>query len=141
MIDSSTGPRENPPRTKQLLLVDDNLEGRRALARLMEFYGFAVTAVGNAAEALAILAQSPPPDVLMTDLLLPDMDGREIARVADRTVPRPLVIVITGWDFGQDPDERAQWGIDHVFYKPINMAELVATVSGNDPPTASKSSP
>ena len=118
-------PQPNRPR-RRLLLVDDNAEGRRALARLLEFYHFDVTTAADGASALQALHQSPPPEVVLTDLLLPDIDGREIARQANTISPKPTVVMITGWDFGSDPPDQATWGVDHVFLKPLNVADLVA---------------
>jgi two-component system OmpR family response regulator len=110
------------------LLVDDNAEGRRALARLLEMYGFEVTSAGDGNSAVEALHRSPAPEVVLTDLLLPDIDGREIARQAHALSPRPIVIMITGWDFGPDLPDGHQWGVDHIFLKPLNVAELVAAL-------------
>src|SRR4051812_6955920 len=100
MPESSPGPLPKPRR--RLLLVDDNAEGRRALARLLEIYGYDVTSAADGTSALLALGQMPHPDVVLTDLLLPDLDGREIARRAHALVPKPLVVMITGWDFGPE---------------------------------------
>ena len=113
---------------RRLLLVDDNAEGRRASARLLEMYGFEVTAAGDGTSAVQALHQSPPPEIVLTDLLLPDVDGREVARQAHDLVPRPIVIMITGWDFGPEVPDSTQWGVDHIFLKPLNVAELVAAL-------------
>lgn len=113
----------------RLLLVDDNGEGRRALARLMGLYGYEVTAVPDGASALRALEESPPPDVVLTDLLLPDIDGREVARAAHALLPTPTVVMITGWDFGPEIPDQATWGIDHVFLKPLNVSQLVSTLA------------
>ncbi|MDB5350214.1 MAG: response regulator with CheY-like receiver domain and winged-helix DNA-binding domain [Planctomycetota bacterium] len=132
MPESTSEPSMKPsvyrPR-RRLLLVDDNAEGRRALARLLEFYDFDVTSVPDGASALQILRQSPPPEFILTDLLLPDIDGREIARQAQKLVPKPIIVMITGWDFGSEIPDRAESGIDHVFLKPLDMADLVSTLT------------
>ena len=127
MPDSPTETPRSPAR-RRLLLVDDNAEGRRALARLLGFHGFDVTAVGDGASALHALRQSPPPEIVLTDLLLPDLDGREVALLAHALDPVPTVVMITGWDFGPEVPDPATSGIDHIFLKPLNVAELVATL-------------
>src|SRR4051812_9247417 len=96
MPESRPGPATKPRR--RLLLVDDNAEGRRALGRLLEIYGYEVTTAGDGTTAIQALHQTPSPEIVLTDLLLPDVDGREIARQAQALVPRPIVIMITGWD-------------------------------------------
>lgn len=129
MADPNPGPPAKPvarPR-RRLLLVDDNGEGRRALARLLQLYGFDVTAVADGTSALSALRDDPAPDVVLTDLLLPDADGRDIAARARTLSPAPLVILITGWDFGEAP-EPSEANADLVFLKPLNVAELVQNV-------------
>lgn len=121
-------PAESSPDRCRLLLVDDNAEGRRALARLLSFYDYDVTAVGDGASALDALNQVPPPDVVLTDLLLPDLDGREIARRAHALVPAPHVVMITGWDLDPNLPELQRWGIDQVFLKPVNVSQLVSAL-------------
>jgi CheY-like chemotaxis protein len=120
---SGMKPTSRPRR--RLLLVDDNAEGRRALARLLELYGYEVTAVAEGTSALEILRRSPPPDVLLTDLFLPDLDGRDIAREARRIAPSTTIVMITGWDFGADVPSREDAGVDFLFLKPVNVGELV----------------
>ncbi len=130
MLDApSNSPSVPGPERQRLLLVDDNTEGRRALTRLLEFYNFDVTAVGDGQEALRVLASVPPPDVVLTDYLLPDLDGREVARQAHALDPQPVVVLITGWDFGQEPPDCVQWGIDHIVLKPVNVANLVSKIA------------
>jgi len=131
VTDSTHIPSSKPaPRTKRrLLLVDDNSEGRRALARLLELYGFEVTAVADGASAVEAMRRSPPPDVVLTDLILPDIDGREVARFAHNLSPAPAVVMITGWDFGNDLREDPGPGVDFVFLKPLNVNDLVAKIN------------
>ena len=73
---------------RRLLLVDDNLEGRGALARLMEFHDFEVISVSDGASAIKALNEGPKPDVVLTDYILPDIDGREVARPLGPSTPR-----------------------------------------------------
>jgi CheY-like chemotaxis protein len=114
---------------KRLLLVDDNAEGRRALARLLELYGYEVTAVADGTSALEVLRGTPPPEVLLTDLFLPDLDGRDIARMARDLAPAVTVVMITGWDFGADVPTREETGVDLLFLKPVNVGELVSKLN------------
>ena len=124
----------NRPR-KRLLLVDDNLEGRRALARLLELYGFEVTAVGDGSSAIEALRCIPPPEFVLTDLLLPDLDGREVARQARELRPVPTIALITGWDLGAEGLNTQDAGVDLLFLKPVNVGELVAKLNELRPAT------
>lgn len=109
----------------RLLLVEDNAEGRNALAKILQLHGFDVTAVADGASALEVLRSLPPPDVLLVDLMLPDIDGLEVSRQTLGLVPRPFVALVTGWSFEADVREVAKSGIDHIFLKPLNARELV----------------
>jgi DNA-binding response OmpR family regulator len=116
----------DPPPRRRILLVEDNPVASRSLARLLEAWGFEVTVRPDGASALRALELPPPPDFLLTDLRLPDIDGREIARHSRGLVPPPRVALITGWDLDADPAEYAKWGIDWVFPKPVDIKKLVA---------------
>ncbi|MFO0907767.1 MAG: response regulator [Isosphaeraceae bacterium] len=85
----------------RILLVEDNEAASKGLARLLEASGYDVTSATTGEEALAHL-QGSPPDFLLTDLQLPDIDGRELALKARELSPPPRVILITGWDVEAD---------------------------------------
>jgi two-component system cell cycle response regulator CpdR len=110
----------------RILLVEDNDAASQALARLLAAWGFEVTVTHDGAGALGVLDSQPPPDFVLTDLLLPDTDGREIARHAHRLEPTPKVALITGWDIDPVHEDFQSWGIDWVFTKPVDAASLQA---------------
>ena len=115
----------NPVSTRfRLLLVDDHDVGRKSLERLLEAMGFDVTSVADGTSALEALNLEPAFDYLLTDVRLPDLDGREIVEVARRRDPRPMIALITGWDI--DPGECERLGIDWLFLKPVNIQDMVA---------------
>ena len=116
--DAETRPR--------VLLVEDNDAASRGLARLLEAWGFDVTVSRDGSSALQRLETAPPPHFVLTDLRLPDLDGREIALHARQLVPPPRIVLITGWDLEADSPSHASWGIDWVFPKPIDMDRLIA---------------
>jgi CheY-like chemotaxis protein len=117
---------------RRVLLVEDNEAACRGLAKLLEAHGYEVETVQDGSSALEALAAGPPPDYLLTDMSLPDLDGREVARQARQLVPAPWVVLITGWDLNPDPDERATWGVDRVLSKPVDFKELL-TVLHDEP--------
>jgi CheY-like chemotaxis protein len=126
MAHVETGPpAANTPR---LLLVDDNAEGRNALARVLQLSGFEVDSVADGASALDRLRAGPPPDVVLIDMLLPDMDGREVGRAAGQLMPRPIIALTTGWVFENDLRDLEPWGIDLLFYKPLSLPQLLESL-------------
>ena len=108
----------------RVLLVDDHDLGRRSLARLLEVMGYEVTAAADGASALEALRVGPGFDYLLTDVRLPDLDGREIVQIARQREPRPLIALITGWDI--DPAECTRIGVDFLFLKPVDVQDLIA---------------
>ncbi len=113
------------PGPARILLVDDNEASQRGLARFLEAEGYAVTLAFDGASALKALEAGPPPDFVLTDLRLPDIDGRELARSARQLVPPPRVALITGWDLDSERETPDSWGIEWYFLKPLDVRDLV----------------
>ena len=122
-------PAPAPPAPKRVLLVDDHDLGRKSLARLLVALGFDVTSVADGAHALAALEDGPEFQYLLTDVRLPDLDGREIVQVARRHDPRPLIALITGWDI--EEEECVRLGIDWLFLKPVDVRDLIAKLGAD----------
>ncbi len=120
--------RPKAPACSRVLLVEDNDAASKGLAKILRVLGYDVTVVLDGSSALKHLRTSPAPDFLLTDLRLPDLDGREIARFASQLKQAPRIALITGWDLADEPGELSEWGIDWVFPKPLNVHELVSTL-------------
>jgi DNA-binding response OmpR family regulator len=110
----------------RVLLVEDNDMASRGLARLLEAWGFDVTVKHDGTSALRALDLEPAPDFVLTDWLLPDLDGREIARHAHGLRPTPRIALITGWDLDSELADYKSWGIDWVFAKPLDTYGLIS---------------
>ena len=65
--------------TRQVLLVDDDAEVRLAVDRQLSALGFDVVVVSSGADAMRVAEEDLRIDVLLTELRLPDIDGRELA--------------------------------------------------------------
>jgi len=128
MTNFDTLPDGHAPRPR-ILLVEDNDATRKGLSRLLAAYGFEVTVVLDGTSALEVLQTEPPPDFILTDLQLPDLDGREVARQARQLVPASRIALVTGWDISAEAAEIEQWGIDWVFSKPLDIRELIAKLN------------
>ncbi|MCB1842668.1 MAG: response regulator, partial [Halioglobus sp.] len=112
-----------------ILAVDDLQENRELLARNLSRMGHFVITAASGEEALAALEQSDV-DVVLLDLLMPGMDGREVLRrIKDRDEWRATpVIVISG---SQDMDgiiECIEAGADDYLFKPFNPVLLQARI-------------
>lgn len=106
-----------------LLLIEDDDAIAGALVDGLEREGFQVQRVGTATDALA----APIPDLVLLDLALPDLDGREVFRRLRARSPVP-VIVATARDDELDRVLLLELGADDYIVKPFGFRELVARV-------------
>jgi two-component system CheB/CheR fusion protein len=123
--------QETPGR--RVLVVDDNVDAARSLVILLSLWGHEVVAVHDGPEALEAAFEHPP-EVVLLDIGLPQMDGYEVAyrlRHAPEMAhaPRPLIIAMTG--YGQEDDRRRsrEAGFDHHMVKPLNLPRLAQMVA------------
>jgi CheY-like chemotaxis protein len=114
------------PPAPQILVVDDNDALRENLAEALELEGFAVAVARDAPAALARLAEDPLPLVVLLDLMMPGMDGRELlARIrADPRLGSVRVVVTTGLSGVRSRVPAA----DGILTKPFGVRELLAAL-------------
>ena len=114
------------PEVGQVLLVEDNADMRAYLTRLLRSDGWNVTAVADAAAALRL--PPPPPDLVLTDVMLPGTDGLELVRTLRRLpATARLPIVLLSARAGSDSAaEGFTAGADDYVAKPFNPLELLA---------------
>ncbi|MEI6394526.1 MAG: PAS domain S-box protein [Verrucomicrobiota bacterium] len=117
------------PEAPQIMIVEDSPETRELLAQVFSLRGFKVCPVSSGALALQTALQTPP-DLILLDIDLPDMNGYEVCeRLKANDLLRPIpVIFISGLD-GELDKVRAfgAGGVDYVT-KPFNVGELEARV-------------
>ena len=113
-----------PPDAPRLLVVDDEPPMRRFLRASLTAAGYAVEEAGTGAEALRVAA-SHPPDAVLLDLGLPDMDGVEVARRLREWSAVPIV-VLSARGRENDKIEALDAGADDYVTKPFAIGELTA---------------
>ena len=112
----------SPPEKRAVLIVDDDTASRETLAHLLRTQGYRSSQAENGLQALEQLeAAISPPDLILLDLDMPVMNGREfLSRLAYlQCIARPIVIIITG----QDP--RGIPGAAAVLRKPVSISQLL----------------
>ena len=112
--------------TETVLLVDDDSSVRGVIARALHIRGYTVHEAGNGAAALQLLAEIDEPIQLMiSDVVMQGMGGRELARKVQRDFPDLKTILISGWT--EDPELRAEVerGEYNFLKKPFEMTELL----------------
>ena len=107
----------------RILVVDDEPQIRRALIRTLEANGFDVRAVGTGEEALASLKWRP--EVVLLDLMLPDLDGLEVARRIREQAGMPILVLSARGEESRKVAALDQ-GADDYITKPFGTEELLA---------------
>ncbi len=112
-----------------LLVVDDEPTMRELLSASLRFAGFEVAAAATGAEALAAVATALP-DLIVLDIMLPDMDGLEVVRrLRQRVRPGQVpVLFLTARDTTQDKVDGLSAGGDDYVTKPFSVEELIARI-------------
>jgi DNA-binding response OmpR family regulator len=113
----------SPP--ARILVVDDNEALRENLAEALELEGYEVSVAEDGARAQTRLAQDPLPQVVLLDLMLPGMDGKETLRRIreDARLAAVRVVMTTGHS-----GARVKNGADGVLMKPFGVRELLAAL-------------
>jgi len=108
-------------------IVDDHRETREALVDILEREGFETVAAAGGAEFLELLGVREM-DIVLADLILPDVSGLELLRRCHDVDPDVQVIMITGYGSVETAVEAMRQGAFHYVAKPVKPAELKALV-------------
>lgn len=118
---------ENVGTMIRILLAEDDDAMRTYLARALERSGYHVSTAATGHEALA-LVESGTFDLLLTDIVMPEMDGIELAQLAQKLDPAPKIMFITGFAaVALNPKSNAPKDAK-VLSKPFHLRELVQEV-------------
>lgn len=110
----------------RILLAEDDESLRGFLARALERAGYDVTACADGEEAVAVLEEDW--DLLLTDIVMPGIDGIEVARQAAARHPGLRIMFITGFAaVALAASDKAPAGAK-VLSKPIHLREIVSEV-------------
>lgn len=112
----------------RLLLVEDEVNMVRTLAKILERRGYAVDAAGTGEEALQRLMAAAY-DLVITDLNMPVMDGMQLLREIKERQLNPAIIVLTGHGSIQSAVEAMRLGAGDYLIKPCHPEELLLVVS------------
>jgi DNA-binding response OmpR family regulator len=114
------------PRKSKVLVIDDDERLNALLTRYMDRFGFAVHSATDPRTGLRLL-KSEPPDILILDVMLPEMDGFAVCRKV-RETSRVPIIMLTARGEVMDRILGLELGADDYLAKPFEPRELVARV-------------
>src|SRR5687767_410520 len=115
--------------TGRILVVDDHQDNVELLRARLESWGYAVDTARDGQEALDSVAASAP-DLILLDVMMPSVDGNEVARRIKQNPALPFIPIImqTALDSTESKVEGLEAGADDYITKPIEFAELKARV-------------
>src|SRR6187431_3458645 len=112
---------------QRILLAEDDEDMRRFLVRALTKAGYEVVSFGNGLEAYERLKEEPF-TLLLTDIVMPEMDGIELARRASELDPDIKIMFITGFAAVALNSDSAAPKNAKVLSKPVHLRELVSEV-------------
>jgi CheY-like chemotaxis protein len=111
-------------KTRRILVVEDNADGRETLRLLLQLWGYQVAAAGDGPQGLHN-ALANPPDVGLIDIGLPGMDGYELARELRAALGSDVyLIAMTGYGQPHDRQAALEAGFDAHMVKPVSPVAL-----------------
>ena len=114
-----------------VLIVEDDPDGNELICTILERYGAKVTSATTAAEALEALSATPKPQVLVSDIGLPDLDGMELIRTvrARPEIASIPAVALTAYASRQDATKAIGAGFDAHVAKPVQPQTLGSAVA------------
>lgn len=114
----------------KILIADDELRLRKVVSLHLKKSGFDVQEAGNGAQAVT-MAQANPPDVIVLDVVMPQMDGIEACKTikSDPNLQSIPVILLTAKASSDDIETGKAAGANHYLTKPFSPKELVEIIN------------
>ena len=112
--------------TKMILVVDDDPDNRTALCAMVQALGHMTVDFGSGPEALAFLGTTPSLDLILLDVMMPEMNGYEVlgrlrSLQAFGSIP---VVMVTACDTDSQVLQGYQQGADYYITKPMTLDQL-----------------
>jgi two-component system response regulator HydG len=127
MTPSVTNEKGGPTQATTVLVVDDEPSLRKALEKTLKGAGYEVSTAEDAEQAMAVLPEVDP-QVVVTDLIMPNKDGIELLKQIKETMPATEVLLITGHASIERAVEAMRLGAFDFVEKPIDRSRLLRLV-------------
>ncbi|MBW1742583.1 MAG: response regulator [Deltaproteobacteria bacterium] len=116
---------------KKVVVIDDNAEIRRVIELKLRTQGYKVITAANGKEGLNLI-KSKQPDVVITDIVMPEKEGIEVITEVRRDFPNVKIIAMSGGGL-IGPHEYLSWtkmmGVQRTFTKPFAINEILEAVN------------
>ncbi|RLA62366.1 MAG: response regulator [Epsilonproteobacteria bacterium] len=111
-------------RLVKILCVDDSTLQKNELVKFLKSLGYSVKGASNGVEALALITEGFLPDVLLTDLFMPEMDGLELIEEINKKGLNILAIVLSTHVHNAIEKKGQELGVISFIKKPFNYGKL-----------------
>jgi PAS domain S-box-containing protein len=131
--DLVVAPSESPvmsARGERILLIEDELEVRTVIERTLKAHGYNVVTASNAEEALNLFAASSNFDLLVTDIVLPGINGKEVAEKLTQAKPSLQVLFMSGYTEDTIAHDGVLEPLTRFLQKPFSPRDLLGALSG-----------
>ena len=129
-------------KTRKILLVEDDPAVRRLVGRVLVEHGYSVMETGVPTEAEGLMRQSSQPvDLLVSDVVMPEMNGPEMAAKLRETHPDLKVLFMSGFSEETVISRGVPSTVEHFLHKPFSPQQIcqkVAEVLNNVPASTLK---
>jgi DNA-binding NtrC family response regulator len=123
----------------RVLVVDDEENQRRTLSIGLKHEGFEVFTAASSSEALETLSSTPGIEVAVIDLMMPGLNGLDLARQIGRLYPGVRVVLASAYHLSARQFERANCGACAFIPKPYSLPDLCRALRGKPHPVVASS--
>ncbi len=127
-LDSTPALNPNASLLSRILVVDDELAMRESLREILELEGFQVSLADSGENALSILEDQAPFDLMLLDLKMKGMDGLETTEAAKRLSPETVIIMLTAHGTLESAIGAMRYGAFDYLLKPAAVGDIIASV-------------
>ena len=127
--EQAAGMKRTPSRPTSVLIVDDEPSVQKFVERVLSEAGYATRTAGDGPEALQIVQKLGAVDILVTDVMMPQMTGDELARRLRQSEPGLKVLYLTGFSDSLFKEKVTLWEDEAFLDKPCSVRGLQQAVS------------
>jgi CheY-like chemotaxis protein len=121
--------KQTPPRSISVLIVDDEPSVQRFVERVLSEAGYSTKVAGDGPEALEVASRMDEFDLVVTDVMMPQMTGDELARRLRVQHPTVKVLYLTGFSDRLFKEKVTLWADEAFLDKPCTVKGLLEAVS------------
>ncbi len=120
--------RKEAQQPMTILVIDDDERVRTLLRNILLFGGHRVIEASDGESGIRYLEEGGP-DMVLTDLGMPGMNGWEVAKSIKSKIPQIPIALITGWGTDLDEEKIKESGVDWIIGKPFQVNDILETVN------------